>query len=117
MSFLDREKSIAHPGYSRWLVPPAALAVHLCIGQVYAFSVFKILLIQLLGVSKSLPDDWKQTQIAWIFSRAIVMLGASAAAFGKWQRVSFAAIPFVPGLLLSMLKQNYVPIVMTNSPG
>jgi hypothetical protein len=42
LSFLDREKSIAHPGYSRWLVPPAALAITLCIGQVYAFSVFKI---------------------------------------------------------------------------
>jgi MFS family permease len=84
MSFLDRERSIAHPGYSRWLVPPAALAIHLCIGQVYAFSVFKIPLTQLLGVSKSLPGDWRQTQIAWIFSLAIVMLGVSAAAFGKW---------------------------------
>src|SRR5260370_38519250 len=84
MSFLDRERSIAHPGYSRWLVPPAALAIHLCIGQVYAFSVFKIPLTQLLGVSRSLPGDWRQTQIAWIFSLAIVMLGVSAAAFGKW---------------------------------
>jgi MFS family permease len=83
-SFLDREKSVAQPGYSRWLVPPAALAIHLCIGQVYAFSVFKIPLTQLLGVSKALPNDWKQTQIAWIFSLAIVMLGLSAAAFGKW---------------------------------
>jgi MFS family permease len=84
MSFLDREKSIAHPGYSRWLVPPAALAIHLCIGQVYAFSVFKIPLTQLLGVSKSLPGDWTQTQLAWIFSLAIVILGVSAASFGKW---------------------------------
>ena len=84
LSFLDREKSIAQPGFSRWLVPPAALAIHLCIGQAYAFSVFKIPLTQLLGVTKSLPDDWKQTQIAWIFSLAIVMLGLSAATFGKW---------------------------------
>jgi MFS family permease len=84
LSLLDRERSIAHPGYSRWLVPPAALAIHLCIGQVYAFSVFKIPLTQLLGVTKSLPEDWKQTQIAWIFSLAIVMLGLSAATFGKW---------------------------------
>jgi MFS family permease len=82
--FLDRERSIAHPGYSRWLVPPAALAIHLCIGQVYAFSVFKIPLTQLLGVSRSVPGDWKQSQIAWIFSLAIVMLGLSAAVFGKW---------------------------------
>src|SRR5258708_18309674 len=81
MSFLDRERSIAHPGYSRWLVPPAALAIHLCIGQVYSFSVFKIPLTQLLGVNKSLPSDWKQTQVAWIFSLAIVMLGLSAAGF------------------------------------
>jgi MFS family permease len=84
LSFLDREKSVAHPGYSRWLVPPAALAIHLCIGQAYAFSVFKIPLTQLLGVTKSLPDDWQQSQIAWIFSLAIVMLGVSAATFGKW---------------------------------
>ena len=84
LSFLDREGSIAHPGFSRWLVPPAALAMHLSIGQVYAFSVFKIPLTQLLGVGKSAPDDWKQSQIAWIFSLAIVMLGLSAATFGKW---------------------------------
>ena len=84
MSFLDREKSIAHPGYSRWLVPPAALAIHLCIGQVYSFSVFKIPLTQLRGVNESVPGDWKQSQIAWIFSLAIVMLGVSAATFGKW---------------------------------
>ena len=84
LSFLEREKSVAHPGYSRWLVPPAALAIHLSIGQAYAFSVFKIPLTQVLGVGKSLPEDWKQTQIAWIFSLAIVMLGLSAATFGKW---------------------------------
>jgi MFS family permease len=84
LSFLDRERSVAHSGYSRWLVPPAALAIHLCIGQVYAFSVFKIPLTQLLGIGKAAPEDWKQTQIAWIFSLAIVMLGLSAAVFGKW---------------------------------
>jgi MFS family permease len=84
MSFLDRENSIAHPGYSRWLVPPAALAIHLSIGQVYAFSVFKIPLSQLLGVNKPVSGDWKQSQIVWIFSLAIVMLGVSAATFGRW---------------------------------
>jgi len=84
LSFLDRERSVAHPGFSRWLVPPAALAIHLAIGQVYSFSVFKIPLTQLVGVGKSTSDDWKQTQIAWIFSLAIVMLGLSAATFGKW---------------------------------
>jgi MFS family permease len=84
LSFLDRGKSVAHPGYSRWLVPPAALAIHLSIGQAYAFSVFKIPLTQLLGVGKSGPGDWAQSQVAWIFSLAIVMLGISAATFGKW---------------------------------
>jgi MFS family permease len=84
LSFLDREKSVAHPGYSRWLVPPAALAIHLSIGQVYSFSVFKIPLTQLIGITKSAPGDWVQSQVAWIFSLAIVMLGLSAALFGKW---------------------------------
>jgi len=84
LSFLDRELSVAEPGYSRWLVPPAALAIHLCIGQVYAFSVFKIPLSEALGITKSIPGDWTQTQLAWIFSLAIVMLGLSAAVFGKW---------------------------------
>jgi MFS family permease len=84
LSFLDRERSIATEGFSRWLVPPAALAIHLCIGQVYSFSVFKIPLTRLIGVTASAPADWKQTDIAWIFSLAIVCLGLSAAAFGKW---------------------------------
>src|SRR3954447_22244283 len=108
LSVLDREKSVAHAGYSRWLVPPAALAIHLCIGQVYAFSVFKIPLTQLLGVNKSTSEDWKQTQIAWIFSLAIVMLGLSAAAFGKWlegagpRKAMFAsAVCFALGFYIS----------------
>ena len=84
LSFLDREKSVAHPGYSRWLVPPAALAIHLCIGQVYAFSVFKIPLTQVLGITKSVAGDWSQSQLAWIFSLAIAILGLSAAIFGEW---------------------------------
>jgi MFS family permease len=110
LSFLDREKSIARPGFSRWLVPPAALAIHLSIGQAYAFSVFKIPLTQLLGVGKSLPDDWKQTQVAWIFSLAIVILGLSAATFGKWlegagpRKAMFAsAVCFGLGFFISYL--------------
>jgi MFS family permease len=83
-SFLDRERSLAKPGFNRWLVPPAALSIHLAIGQVYAFSVFKIPLSQLIGVSKPAAGDWKQSQIAWIFSVAILLLGLSAALFGKW---------------------------------
>jgi MFS family permease len=108
LSLLDRERSVAHPGYSRWLVPPAALAIHLAIGQVYAFSVFKIPLTQLVGITKPGAGDWKQTQIAWIFSLAIVMLGLSAAAFGKWlegagpRKAMFAAaVCFALGFFIS----------------
>jgi MFS family permease len=81
---LDRQHSVAGPGYNRWLVPPAALAIHLCIGQVYGFSVFKLPMTKLLGVTHSAPGDWTQTQLAGIFSLAIFFLGLSAALFGKW---------------------------------
>ncbi|NHC23723.1 OFA family MFS transporter [Nocardioides sp. IC4_145] len=75
-SFLARERTVAGPGYSRWLVPPAALAVHLCIGQVYATSVYKSALVE--------HFDSTLTAIGVIFSVAIVMLGLSAALFGTW---------------------------------
>ncbi len=84
LAILDREHSVAQPGYNRWLVPPAALAIHLCIGQVYGFSVFKLPMTKLLGVTKSAPGDWTQFQLAFIFSIAIFVLGLSAAVFGKW---------------------------------
>jgi len=76
MSFLDRESTVAGPGYNRWLFPPAALAVHLSIGQVYAFSVFKIPLVE--------HFDSSLTAIGAIFSISIVMLGLSAAVLGTW---------------------------------
>jgi len=76
MSVLDRERTIAPRGYNRWLIPPAALAVHLSIGQVYAFSVFKAPLVEHFGT--------KLTPIGIIFSIAIVMLGLSAAVCGTW---------------------------------
>ena len=81
---LSRSRTIAGPGFNRWLVPPAALCIHLCIGQAYAFSVFNLPLSRLLGISHSAPGDWKLTDIGWIFSIAIVFLGASAAVFGRW---------------------------------
>jgi MFS family permease len=84
VSFLSRERTIAAPGYSRWLIPPAALCVHLCIGQAYAFSVFNLPMSKLLGISQSTPDDWKLTELGWIFSIAIFCLGASAAVLGRW---------------------------------
>jgi MFS family permease len=72
----DHEHTIAPAGYSRWLIPPAALAVHLCIGQAYATSVYKNSLLAHFHAS--------QTAIGVIFSIAIVMLGLSAAVGGTW---------------------------------
>ncbi|MBV2362448.1 OFA family MFS transporter [Streptomonospora nanhaiensis] len=76
LSVLDRERSVASWTYNRWLIPPAALAVHLSIGQAYATSVYKNSLVE--------HFDTGQTQIGIIFSIAIVMLGLSAAVGGTW---------------------------------
>jgi MFS family permease len=84
MSFLDRTNTIAKPGYSRWMVPPAALCVHLCIGQAYAFSVFNLPMTKLIGITQSAPDDWNLPELGWIFSIAIFFLGVSSAVFGRW---------------------------------
>ena len=98
-AFLDRERSIAPPGYSRWRVPPAALAIHLSIGQAYAFSVFSLPLSKAIGLSAAAPDDWKVSTIGWVFSTAIVFLGLSAALFGSWlERVGPRAAMFVATL-------------------
>ncbi|HVZ36529.1 MAG TPA: OFA family MFS transporter, partial [Polyangiaceae bacterium] len=83
-SSLDKDRITAGPSFNRWLIPPCALATHLCIGQAYAFSVFNLPLTHQLGITKSLPGDWKLTQLGWIFTIAIFVLGASAALFGKW---------------------------------
>ena len=108
MSFLDRQSTIAPPGYNRFLVPPAALAVHLSIGQAYAFSTFNLPLSKLIGLSKSAPDDWDLKQLGWIFSIAIVFLGLSAAVFGRWVETAgprkamfVAALCFGGGFLVS----------------
>ncbi len=81
MSFLDKQRSVAGPGYSRWLVPPAALAIHLSVGQVYAFSVFKN---PLLALSTANNLHWNLKEVGYIFSLAIAVLGVSAALFGAW---------------------------------
>ena len=108
LSFLDREHTVAEPGFSRWLVPPAALCIHLCIGQAYAFSVFNLPMTRLIGITKSAPDDWKLTDLGWIFSIAIVVLGLSAAILGRWveeggpRRAMFTAgLCFGGGFLIS----------------
>jgi MFS family permease len=76
LAVLDRDRTIAKPGFNRWLIPPAALAVHLCIGQAYATSIYKASLVK--------NFDASLTSIGIIFSIAIVMLGLSAAVFGTW---------------------------------
>ena len=84
-SFLDRERTVAGPGYSRWLVPPAAIAVQMCIGEIYGFSVFNVPLTRLVGITASVKgEDWTIPQVGWIYSLGLVMLGLSAAFLGKW---------------------------------
>ena len=107
-SFLQRERTVAAPEFSRWMVPPAALCIHLCIGQVYAFSVFNLPMTKLLGITHSAPGDWKLTELGWIFSTAIFFLGASAAVLGRWveeggpRRAMFtAALCFGCGFLVA----------------
>src|ERR687889_2266661 len=102
LSFLDRERTIAPRGYNRWLIPPAALAVHLSIGEVYAFSVFKTPLVDHFGT--------KLTPIGIIFSIAIGMLGLSAAFGGRWveragprKAMTLAAICWGSGFLIGAL--------------
>jgi MFS family permease len=95
---LSRERIVAKPGFNRWLVPPAALAIHLCIGMSYGLSVFWLPLSQAIGIDKPVacPDmtmldalftttcDWRVTDLLVIFTLGIVFLGLSAAVFGGW---------------------------------
>ncbi|MET0819862.1 MAG: OFA family MFS transporter [Aeromicrobium sp.] len=95
LAMLDRQRTVAKPGFNRWLIPPAALAVHLCIGQAYATSVYKASLVK--------NFDASLTQVGIVFSIAIVMLGVSAAVFGTWvdtggpRRAMFTAALFWSG--------------------
>src|SRR6201991_4382531 len=96
---LSKERTIAGPGYNRWLVPPAALAIHLCIGMAYGFSVFWLPLSRAVGGSKALACpagsgivnalfttscDWLVADLNWVFTLFIVVLGIAAAAWGGW---------------------------------
>jgi MFS family permease len=110
LSLLDRERTVAPEGYSRWLVPPAALAVHLSIGQAYALSVFNLPLTKLVGVKASAPEDWSLSATIWMFNIAFFFLGASAAVFGTWveragprKAMLAAAGCFASGFLVSAL--------------
>jgi MFS family permease len=99
VGFLSKERIIAAPGYNRWLVPPAALAIHLCIGMAYGFSVFWLPLSKVLGSTGAgtCPKDmslltelfasscdWRITSLGWIFTLFFVLLGSSAALWGGW---------------------------------
>ena len=110
LGVLDRERTIAPQGFNRWLIPPAALSIHLAIGQAYAFSVFNEPLTRVIGIDHQAADDWKLTTLGWIFSIGIVTLGLSAALFGKWlefvgprKAMFVAACCFGGGFLVSAL--------------
>ncbi len=101
---LDKERTIAGHGFNRWLVPPAALAIHLCIGMAYGFSVFWLPLSKALGVSQGLTEaiqcvpphvgfmtqlftttcDWQISTLGWMYTLFFVLLGSSAALWGGW---------------------------------
>src|SRR3954451_17536592 len=110
---LDREHTIAKAGFNRWLVPPAALCIRLCIGMAYGFSVFWLPLSRALGITapKACPDmslmqelftttcDWKVASMGWMYTLFFVVLGVSAALWGGWlERVGPRKAGFVSAL-------------------
>src|SRR5476651_1618088 len=124
-AFLSKERIIAKPGFNRWLVPPAALAIHLCIGMAYGFSVFWLPLSKALGVTAPVacaPDmsfisqvfssqcDWPISMLGWIYTLFFIFLGCSAAIWGGWLEHAgprkagvVAAVCWCGGLLISAL--------------
>ena len=120
---LDRERTVAQPGFNRWLVPPAALAIHLCIGMAYGFSVFWLPLTRVIGVDKSIAPpadtsvltmlfttvyDWRVSDVTVLYTLFFVFLGSSAAIWGGWlERVGprkagvFSALCWCGGLVIS----------------
>jgi MFS family permease len=120
---LDRARIIAHPGFNRWLVPPAALAIHLCIGMAYGFSVFWLPLTQAIGITAPVSCgadatlltalftttcDWRVADLGWMFTLFFVVLGSAAAVWGGWleragpRKAGFvAAICWCGGLCIS----------------
>jgi MFS family permease len=122
---LSRERIIARPGFNRWLVPPAALAIHLSIGMAYGFSVFWLPLSRAIGITEPVPChadmgffelltvrncDWKISELGWMYTLFFVFLGSSAALFGAWlERVGprkagvVAAFCWAGGFMISAL--------------
>src|ERR1700744_5880943 len=118
---LDREHTIAKAGFNRWLGPPAALCIHLCIGMAYGFSVFWLPLSRAIGLTapKACPDislvqelftttcDWRVASMGWMFTLFFVVLGVAAAMWGHWledvgpRKAGFvAALCWAGGLLI-----------------
>jgi MFS family permease len=110
---LDKERTIAKAGFNRWLVPPAALCIHLCIGMAYGFSVFWLPLSRSIGLtaSKTCPSislwqelftttcDWRVASLGWMYTLFFVVLGVSAALWGGWlERVGPRKAGFVAAL-------------------
>lgn len=96
---LSKERTIAPPSFNRWLVPPAALCIHLCIGMAYGFSVFWIPLTRAIGIERPVPCpadltwyqelfttvcDWDKPMLGWMYTLFFVFLGSSAALWGRW---------------------------------
>jgi MFS family permease len=110
-NLLDRDRTVAPPGFNRWLIPPAALAVHLCIGEIYGFSVYNGPLTTIIGITHSKKgSDWTIPEVGWIYSIALIMLGLSAAVLGRWvehvgprKTIFVSACCFCGGLWLSSL--------------
>jgi len=122
---LSKERIIAKPGFNRWLVPPAALAIHLCIGMAYGFSVFWLPLSKAVGIDAAIACgadmgffaritsascDWQISELQWMYTLFFVLLGCSAAIWGGWlERVGprkagfVAALCWCGGLLISAL--------------
>ena len=122
---LAKERIIAGANYNRWLVPPAALAIHLCIGMAYGFSVFWLPLSRAIGITQSVACpadmsfiarvfaatcDWKISELGWMYTLFFVFLGAAAAVWGGWleragpRKAGFvAAICWCGGLVISAI--------------
>ena len=121
--FLSKERIIAGPGFNRWLVPPAALCIHLCIGMAYGFSVFWLPLTKAIGITTSVPCpadmswmaklftvscDWDKPMLGWMYTLFFIFLGSSAALWGGWleragprKAAVVSAICWCGGLVLS----------------
>ena len=129
LTFLDKHHTIAGIGFNRWLVPPAALAIHLCIGMAYGFSVFWLPLSKAVGIKNSINCsadtgffqelfitgcDWKISTLGWMYTLFFVFLGSSAALWGGWlEHVGprkagvVSAICWCGGMLFSALGVHY----------